>query len=313
MQAESSTHSLPEGAILGDLKIVRVLGEGGFGITYLARDMREKIDVVIKEYFPNAFAIRGKDSAVSARSSEKKAFKKGLKRFRDEARILSRFNHPSIVKIREYFEMNDTAYIVMEYEEGVDLAHYLKQRSGPISQDEVLGIMMPILEGLKEVHRHNYLHRDIKPGNIIVRREKLPVLIDFGASKELLGDIGKSVTSILTEGYAPLEQYSTDVKQQGPFTDIYAVAAVIYRMITGVVPPSAQTRSYELLQEGRDPLIPLIEHKPAGYDGNFLYAIDRALALKGRDRPQSVEEFQRLLMGVKIDCVEGDAIPTIVD
>jgi serine/threonine protein kinase len=304
MQIYDEQHSLPEGTVLGYYQVLNVLGEGGFGITYFAVDRQSGMRVVIKEYFPNAFAVRLNDSRITAKTSEKTAFKKGLQRFKEEAQILARFNHPSIVKILGYFEENNTAYIVMEYEEGIDLAQYLKQHPSPLPQEEVLGIMMPILEGLKEVHRHYYLHRDIKPANILVRQNKLPVLIDFGASKQALGDVSKSITSMLTEGYAPLEQYSTDVKQQGPFTDLYAVAAVMYRMITGTVPPSAQTRSYELLQEGNDPLLLLGEYGLQGYDGNFLYAIDRALALKGKDRPQSVQEFQYLLMGMERSEIE---------
>lgn len=303
MQIDSQ-HNLKAGTILQNYEIIRVLGEGGFGITYLAVDVHNGLRVVIKEYFPNAFAVRLNDSKISAKGSEKNAFKKGLQRFRDEAQILARFNHPSIVGTLGYFEENNTAYIVMEYEEGIDLAQYLKQHGSPVPQEEVLSLMMPILEGLKEVHRHRYLHRDIKPANILVRQNKLPVLIDFGASKQVLGDVSRSITSMLTEGYAPLEQYSTDVRQQGSFTDIYAVAAVMYRMIIGVVPPSAQTRSYELLQEGNDPLVLLGEHNLNGYDGNFLHAIDRALALKGKDRPQSVQEFQYLLMGIKRSEIE---------
>jgi serine/threonine protein kinase len=292
-------HSLPEGTVLGKYQIINILGEGGFGITYLAVDVSTGWRVVIKEYFPSEFAIRKGDSSIVAKTSSKKDFKRGQQRFKEEAKILSRFDHPSIVKILGYFEANNTAYFVMEYEDGLDLSQYLRQIESPVSQEEIISLIMPILEGLKEVHRHRYLHRDIKPANILLRDTKLPVLIDFGASKQTMGDVSKSVTSMLTEGYAPLEQYSTDVKQQGPFTDLYAIGAVIYRMISGKVPPSAQTRSYQLLQDGQDPLILLGEMNLPGYDGNFLYAVDRTLLLKGKDRPQSVQEFQNMLMGMQ--------------
>jgi len=290
-------HALQPGSILDRYRIIRVLGEGGFGITYLAEDIQLGLKVVIKEYFPNEFAMRSGNSTITAKSKSLGDFAKGMQRFKEEAQTLAKFNHPSIVKILGYFEANDTAYFVMEYEEGIDLSQYLKQENRALRQEEILSIMMPILEGLKEVHRYNYLHRDIKPGNILLRSNKSAVLIDFGASKLALGEASKSITSMLTEGYAPLEQYSTDVKRQGPFTDLYAVAAVMYKMIVGKVPPSAQTRSYELLSDDNDPLKPLSNMNLSGYDVSFLSAIDRALSLKGKDRPQSVQEFQKDIAG----------------
>jgi serine/threonine protein kinase len=309
MNTENYTHSLPPGSVLSDYRIIRVLGEGGFGITYLAEDLQLRLQVVIKEYFPNEFALRTRENTISAKSTSVGDFKKGMKRFKEEAQTLAKFNHPSIVKILGYFEANETAYFVMEYEEGVDLSHYLKEKE-KLSQEEILAIIMPILEGLKEVHRHNYLHRDIKPGNILIRSNKSPVLIDFGASKYAISETSKSVTSMLTEGYAPLEQYSTDLKQQGPFTDLYAVGAVIYRMITTEVPPSSQTRSYQLLQEGTDPLKPLSELRPKGFDEAFLKAVDRSLSLKASDRPQSVQEFQQDLAGKLVRKKRESQAPT---
>jgi len=300
-------HALQQGTILDRYKIIRVLGEGGFGITYLAQDIQLDLEVVIKEYFPNEFAMRSGDSTIRAKSKSVGDFSKGMQRFKEEAKTLAKFNHLAIVKILGYFEANDTAYFVMEYEEGIDLSKYLKKENRALSQDEILSIMMPILEGLKEVHKYNYLHRDIKPGNILLRTNKSPVLIDFGATKLALGEASKSITSMLTEGYAPLEQYSTDVKRQGPFTDIYAVAAVMYKMITGEVPPSAQTRSYALLSDDDDPLKVLSDMNLSSYDKSFLNAIDRALSIKGKDRPQDVQEFQADIAGnLKVDSVKNE-------
>lgn len=296
--SDEEQHSLKTGVMLKNYQIIRVLGEGGFGITYLAKDIELGLEVVIKEYFPNEFSIRKQDSTIIAKGSSVQDFSKGLQRFKEEAQTLAKFNHPSIVKILSYFEANKTAYFVMEYEAGIDLSQYLKQKNTSIQQDEIFSIIMPILEGLKEVHTYKYLHRDIKPGNILLRSNKSPVLIDFGASKLVTGDVSKSITSMLTEGYAPLEQYSTDIKKQGPFTDIYAVAAVIYKMITGKVPPSAQTRSYQLLSEGDDPFQPLQTLKLSGYDEKFLRAVDRALAVNAKDRPQNVQEFQSDIAGL---------------
>ncbi len=291
-------HALKNGTVLNNYVIIKILGAGGFGITYLAKDKQLDMEVVIKEYFPSDLAIRKDDSTIISKSSNSENdFKKGMQRFREEAQTLATFDHPSIVKILNYFEANNTAYFVMEYEEGIDLSKYLKQKGTLLGQEEILSIIMPILEGLKEVHAHKYLHRDIKPGNILLRSNKSPVLIDFGASKLAIGEASKSITSMLTEGYAPLEQYSRDVKQQGPFTDIYAVAAVMYKMITGNVPPNAQTRSYALLSEGNDPLEPLMALKSSKYDGDFLKAVDRALSINAKERAQSVQEFQKDIAG----------------
>jgi len=303
-EMHDASHLLP-GTVVDHYQIVEILGEGGFGITYLVIDMRSGERAVLKEYFPKDVCFRQGDNTITPKKSEREIFARGLARFKEEATILARFHHPAIVKILGYFEANDTAYFIMEYEEGMDLAAYLKVHPSPLTQEEILSIMIPILEGLKEVHRHHYLHRDIKPANILLRNNNLPVLIDFGASKEAF-DTTRHVTSMLTEGYAPLEQYSTDVKQQGPYTDIYAVAAVMYRMITGAVPPSAQTRSYAVLQGSEDPLVPLGYMQLSGFDGSFLYAIDRALLLKGRERPQSVQEFQHLLLGHPAAAFEPD-------
>jgi serine/threonine protein kinase len=294
---EHDQHSLNPGSYLKHYRILNVLGEGGFGITYLAEDTQLGMKVVIKEYFPNEFAMRTGDSTITAKSTSKGDFTKGMQRFKEEAQTLAKFNHPSIVKILGYFEANDTAYFVMEYEKGIDLAHHIKVHGTPFSQEEILTIIMPILEGLKEVHRHHFLHRDIKPANILIRTDKAPVLIDFGASKLAMGEASKSITSMLTEGYAPLEQYSTDIKKQGPFTDIYAIAAVIYKMITGEVPPSSQTRSYAILSGEEDPYRPLSQMKLKGYDKSFLAAVDRALSVSAKERPQSVEEFQKDIAG----------------
>ena len=294
---QEDQHSLKAETVLDQYRIIRILGEGGFGITYLAEDIQLGLKVVIKEYFPNEFAVRTTENTITAKSKSAGDFVKGMKRFKEEAQTLAKFNHPSIVKILGYFEANDTAYFVMEYEEGIDLSQYLKQENRALSQEEILGIIMPVLEGLKEVHKYNFLHRDIKPGNILLRSNKSPVLIDFGASKLALGEVSKSVTSMLTEGYAPLEQYSTDIKQQGAFTDVYAMAAVIYKMITSHVPPSAQTRSYALLSGGEDPYKSLSSLNLNGYDQNFLKAVDRALSISARERPQSVMEFQKDIIG----------------
>jgi serine/threonine protein kinase len=297
---QDNQHNLKSGTILNQYKVIRVLGMGGFGITYLAQDLKTNAEVVIKEYFPNELAIRNFDSSIIAKTDAEADFKRGLQRFKEEAKTLIQFKHPSIVKILGYFEANSTAYFVMKYEGGIDLDKHMQQHQTPFSQDEIIEIIMPILEGLKEVHAHNYLHRDIKPANILLRENKSPVLIDFGASKIALGEVSKSITTILTAGYAPPEQYSSDVKKQGVFTDLYSLAAVIHKMITGTVPPDAQTRSYALLTEKKDPYYLLSKQNIPGYDQYFLKAIDSALSMEAKRRPQSVQAFQKNILGTSV-------------
>lgn len=290
-------HALQSGIILDKYKIIRVLGAGGFGITYLAQNLKTNQHVVIKEYFPTQFSIRNMDNGILAKTKSDMDFQRGLQRFKDEAKTLVQFNHKTIVKIIDYFETNNTAYFVMRDEGGTDLDEYMLQHRPPMSQNDIMEIIMPILEGLKEVHSYNYLHRDIKPGNILLRTNTLPVLIDFGASKLALGEVSKSITSILTEGYAPPEQYSTDVKKQGAFTDLYALAAVMHKMITGEVPPGAQTRIYALLSDKTDPYRLLVNQNLVAYDIYFLQAIDNALSVDAEKRPQTVQEFQAHILG----------------
>ena len=293
----TSQHSLQAGSSINDFKIIRVLGAGGFGITYLAEDTKSNSEVVIKEYFPNELAIRNFDSSIVAKTDALVEFTRGLERFKEEAKTLIQFNHHTIVKILGYFEANKTAYFVMKYEGGIDLDKYMQKNKPPFTQEEIITIIMPILEGLKEVHKYNYLHRDIKPGNILLRDNNDPVLIDFGASKMALGDVSKSITTILTMGYAPPEQYSSDVKKQGAFTDLYSIAAVMHKMITGDVPPDAQTRVYALVSKKSDPYKPLSRQNLSGYDNYFLKAIDKALDIDTQKRPQNVQEFQKNISG----------------
>jgi serine/threonine protein kinase len=286
---------LGPGSTLYGYQVVRLLGEGGFGLTYLALDQQVGQRVVLKEYFPEELAQRSPDGRVHPRREERRNFQQALEGFREEAKVLARFHHPAIVRILSFFEANGTAYIVMEYLEGEDLDHYLRRRGRMRTAPEILEIVMPILEGLKEVHRYHYLHRDIKPSNILLCPHRLPTLIDFGASRSVVRKKTK-LTTILTAGYAPIEQYGGSIDKQGPWTDIYAVAAVIYRMVTGEAPIDAQQRSYELLQEGRDPYRPLDPSYRERIGQGFARAVDRALSLKATDRPQSVEIFQKELV-----------------
>ena len=285
--AQQPINALPNGYRLQEYELVRVLGFGGFGMTYLGFDHNLDKPVAIKEYLPSDIAIRTSDNSVVPQASEFQGdFAWGLDRFLDEARTLARFDHRHIVKVHRFFEEHNTAYIVMEYAEGETLSAYLK-RKGVLTESELKAILHPILDGLAAVHRADFLHRDIKPGNIVIRAEdRSPVLIDFGAARQAVGAKSRSVTSIVTPGYAPIEQYSTRGNQQGPWTDIYALGYVCYHALTGDVPIPATDRTHS------DPLIPVSDRCKGRASHQFLAAIDHALQVDETARPQSVSEWR---------------------
>ena len=282
-------NALPQGYRLQEYELVRVLGFGGFGMTYLGFDHNLDKAVAIKEYLPSDIATRTGDNSVAPQASQfRDDFEWGLDRFLDEARTLARFDHRHIIKVHRYFQAHGTAYIVMEYAEGETLSSYLQSR-GTLSAAELEGILYPILDGLEVVHRADFLHRDIKPGNIIIRDEDhSPVLLDFGAARQAIGSRSRSVTSIITPGYAPIEQYSTR-DDQGPWTDIYALGAVCYQALTGQVPDDATERVR------RDSLISVSECCAGQASVEFLSAIDSALQVNEEARPQSIAEWRDAL------------------
>ncbi len=271
--------------------IDKVIGSGGFGITYLGHDLGLDKSVAIKEYLPRDLAVRVDNQSVrAASSSDKDDFTWGLQRFLDEARMLARFDHKNIVRVHRFFQAHSTAYIVMEYVDGETLSSLL-QREHTLSYQHLLSILNPLLSGLEIVHKGDILHRDIKPGNIIIRDSVVPVLIDFGAARQAVGARSRSVTAIVTPGYAPIEQYSTRGRQ-GPWTDIYALGAICYRAMTGETPIDATERVR------RDPLVPLSKQPiPEGYPGSFLSAVDRALSVDEEERPQSIGEWRDMFEG----------------
>ena len=288
--------ALPQGTRIREFEFRRVLGQGGFGITYLGWNVALDISVAIKEYLPSDLATREQDLSVVPQAAQSASdFHWGLERFLDEARILARLQHPNIVRVHHFFEAHSTAYIAMDYVEGEDLSAYLT-RKGTLSEDELKGILHPLLSALEVVHQADFLHRDIKPGNIILRAEDdSPVLLDFGAARQAMGVKSRSVTSIVTPGYAPIEQYSSRGRQ-GAWTDIYALSGVCYRALTGEVPDDATDRMRN------DPLTPVSQRCAGRVSGAFLSAIDAALAVHEEDRPQSVEAWQAAMAG---DAQEG--------
>ena len=274
--------ALPQGTRIREFEFRRVLGHGGFGVTYLGWNVALDIPVAIKEYLPSDLATREQDLSIVPQAPKAASdFQWGLERFLDEARILARLQHPNIIRVHHFFEAHSTAYIAMDYVEGEDLSAHLA-RKGTLSEDELKAILYPLLSALEVVHQADFLHRDIKPGNIILRAEDgSPVLLDFGAARQAMGAKSRSVTSIVTPGYAPIEQYSSR-GHQGAWTDIYALGGVCYRALTGQVPDDATDRMRD------DPLIPASQRCAGQVSGAFLAAIDAALTVEEEDRPQSV-------------------------
>ena len=279
--------ALPHGSILaGQYVTGRVLGQGGFGVTYLAFDRTLTLKVAIKEFFPDTMAGRTAGSPqVTAFTGERgEQFRYGLERFLDEARTLAKFlGNPNIVGVRSYFEENGTAYFVMEYVEGVSLKAHLKNSGGKIPWQEAVRILLPVMDALSAVHREGIIHRDIAPDNIYLTGSRQVKLLDFGAARYSLGDKSQSLDVVLKHGYAPKEQY-TRRGRQGPFSDVYALAATFYASVTGYVPPDALDRLEE------DDLVPPSArgvHMPPALED----AILRGLEVNAQDRFQSMEEF----------------------
>ena len=287
---DSIANALNIGAVLEDRYTVEaILGEGGFGITYKAHDNKLDCIVVIKEFLPNDFAARGTDSVtVQSRTNRSDDFEYGLKSFLEEARTLAKFQHANIVGVTNFIEANGTAYFVMNYAEGTDLSEWLKARSEALDEETILGIITPILDGLAEVHKTGLMHRDIKPGNIYLRDTGGPMLIDFGAARQALGEHSKSISAIISQGYAPPEQYTTRGKQ-GAFTDLYAIGATLYRMIVGKAPVESSDRSHAKAEGEPDPMTPAIEAGKGKVSDWLLQLTDQLLNISAKDRPQSAE------------------------
>lgn len=222
----------------------KVLGHGGFGITYIAWDSKRNRPVAIKEFFPNALSTRSEgESIVSCYNSKsEKFFKDGVRKMLDEGERLSKFyKNENIVNVYDYFEANKTAYIVMEYLEGKDLKKYLEENGGKLDIDEAIEIILPVLNALNDMHRENLIHRDISPDNIFICNNGKVKILDFGSARLAVQDADKSMSIMLKKGYAPKEQYSSRSKQ-GPWTDVYAVSATLYELVTGHKPVDSMER-----------------------------------------------------------------------
>lgn len=273
--------------LVGEYRIERVLGAGGFGITYLAEEIALARLVTIKEYFPADFAARAEANEAAPRSKDCAGdYRWGLDRFIEEAQILARFDHPHIVRVFRYFRANNTGYMVLQFEEGQSLKAWLKSLGRAPRQKELDAIVAPLLDALEVVHKSDYLHRDIAPDNIIIRKDGSPVLIDFGSARGEIAAHSKTVSALVKPGYSPYEQYAETSRQQGPWTDIYALGATLYHAIAGKRPPDGPSRMV------KDELVPAREAALSSYRPGFLAAIDKALALNVEARPRSIAAWR---------------------
>jgi len=299
-------NALKPGTKIHWYEITDILGLGGFGITYLAHDLNLDHEVAIKEYLPVELSTRDDSGNVQAVSSEHtERYLWGLGRFLDEARTIGKFRHPNIVRVRNVFEANNTAYMVMDYELGESLQEILSRRK-TLDEGDINSVISPILDGVRHVHAGGFIHRDIKPANIYMRVDGDPVLLDFGSARKSLEETNKSLTSIFSRGYAPIEQYNTSEDTQGPWTDIYSLGATLYRAITGVPPIDAVDRSAAISHTARDTYVTAVEIGRDKYSPPLLKAIDHALQFRQQDRPQSIAEWNLVFSGPG----RGASLPT---
>lgn len=281
---------LAPGTRLAEFELLSVIGQGGFGIVYLARDHSLQRDVALKEYMPATLAVRNGDATVSLRSEkDRELFESGLRSFVNEARLLAQFDHPALLKVFRFWEQNGTAYMVMPLYQGMTLKQYLTQHSPP-TEAWLRSMLGPILDALAQMHAQQCYHRDIAPDNILLQPDGKPVLLDFGSARRVIDEADQELTAFLKKRYSPIEQYNVSSSmKQGPWTDLYALASVAYFAVIGQTPEPAVSRAMQ------DNLIPLQQQAAGRYSQSFLCAIDAALAVKPEARPQDVAAFRALL------------------
>ena len=292
-------HLKPFSILAGKYLVGRAIGEGGFGITYIGMDLNLEMRVAIKEYYPNGSAVRdinGEGATVQSQSRESRAlYENGREKFINEAKTLAKcVDFPEIVTVKDFFKENNTAYIVMEYIDGKTLRTYLNEKGSRISVNETINMMKPLICSLGKVHKMNLIHRDISPDNIMICKDRSIKILDFGGARDFVANGDKSLSVMMKPGYTPEEQYRTG-KEQGPWTDVYALCATMYRCITGQIPQAAWERV------SKDNLKPITELQP-NCSGEVAYVIQKGLSVYKKDRWQSMEELYDSLY--KEDVVE---------
>ena len=291
---------LPDGYALLNYRVLRVLASGGFSFVYLAHDENE-IPVAVKEYLPATLALRTKDGPAPVVPEENlAAFRYGLKCFFEEGRALATLSHPNVVRVNNFFRANDTVYLVMRYERGRTLQEHIQKKSGAIKEEWLCNTFVQLLNGLREVHSTKLLHLDIKPGNIYVRNDGNPVLIDFGAARQTLAVDGMKLPPMYTPGFAsPEHHHQRD--RLGPWSDIYSIGASMYACLAGAGPPVATQRVE------KDKMTSARKGWAGKYSADLLDTIDWCLRLDHLERPQSVFALQKALLGEKEPGFRGEA------
>jgi serine/threonine protein kinase len=288
-QEEWDDRSLPAGSRVGEFEVTSIIGKGGFGIVYLAWDHSLERVVALKEYMPASFASRSNRTQVHPLSERhRETFQVGLNSFVNEARLLAQFHSPSLVEVHRFWEANGTAYMVMPYYRGVTLGETVRAFAGPPDQAWLMDLLAPLTEALMDLHSVQCYHRDIAPDNILILADSgAPLLLDFGAARRVIAGQAHALTIILKAGYAPIEQYGEiPGMQQGPWTDVYALASVVYWAVTGTTPPAATSRMI------RDTYVPLADCAPPQYSRAFASAVDRALAVLPEARTASIDALR---------------------
>jgi serine/threonine protein kinase len=301
----SRSAPLPVGVNLRHFEITGHLGEGGFGIVYVARDHHLQRMVAIKEYMPSSLAWRLGDNTIAPISEQHRAtFEAGLNSFRKEARLLAHFDHPGLVKVYEYWDANGTAYMVTPFYEGITLKQYRRDLTAPPTEEWLKKLLQLLMGALQAMHNEHCMHRDISPDNILIRPNGVPVLLDFGAARRVINNMAQALTVILKPGYAPVEQYAqSSTHEQGPWTDVYALAAVVYFAITGKAPIPSVARVIS------DTMVPLSKIAAGQYSDSFLAGLDKALSVRPEQRPQSMHELAAAL-GLE-DSENNTAVPAL--
>ncbi len=290
MELTGSANRLAPGVQVREYHLQGVLGEGGFGIVYRAYDAGLDRTVAIKEYIPSVLASRGGVNQIQVHPEHRDAFDAGLRSFINEARLLAKFSHPALVHVYRFFEENGTAYMVMRHYEGQTFRAFLAEQSHRIDERWLTTMLSPILDGLEMLHAADCFHRDIAPDNVLLSASGMPVLLDFGAARRIIGDMTQALTMVLKPGYAPIEQYADDgATPQGAWTDIYQLGAMLYRAITGKVPATSVARMIN------DPIRILTPTQYPGYSAQFLRGVHQALSVRPEDRPQSIAELKSML------------------
>jgi serine/threonine protein kinase len=288
------SQALPIGVHLEEFEILGKIGDGGFSIVYRAWDRSLEREVALKEYLPSSIAFRGQQTQVGVRSERnRQTFEAGLASFVREAQTLASFNHPGLVRVFRFFLANGTAYMAMPLYLGRTLRTVVDEMVAPPDEAWLMNLLHPLMDVLETVHAQDWYHRDIAPDNImLVDGESRPILLDFGAARQVVGDMTQALTVVLKPGYAPIEQYAAIAEiKQGPWTDVYALAATIHWVITGKTPPIAAGR---ILQDSH---IPLAISAKGRYTETFLSGLDAALKVKPVDRTQNVAQFRNSLAG----------------